>query len=311
MRVRLDKHTDYQSKDPHGLHWGLNRFVGTGHKLKIVEKGGNLERIAGQRFESIKPGDRLLQFGNPWIAKDPEERIFNHYEKLLPIVDKYYFWDNPQIPHFLYKDVWNPRGHKLWIRLVPDNIMSKACDFVPDRELQINEMLQWYTGNKRYTWRNMLPRRRDVKARGKRVLLLSSSTGVYHYYSNLDREQWLQDQAQKLTGLGYEVEIRRKMGRTQRILYQPRLDQYLYDNDFAFTLSYQSASMMESLIAGTPAVTYNHRHCGGKLATTYEEMLDGHIRESTQEDVDQRILQLFSDTFHKHEAFDGSWYRGQ
>jgi hypothetical protein len=134
---------------------------------------------------------------------------------------------------------------------------------------------------------------------------------VYHYYSNLDREQWLQDQAEKLTGLGYEVEIRRKMGRTQRILYQPRLDQYLYDNDFAFTLSYQSASMMESLIAGTPAVTYNHRHCGGKLATTYEEMLNGHIRESTQEQVDQRILQLFSHTFHKHEAYEGSWYRGQ
>jgi len=310
--MQLESTVKYDSKERHLLDWGLNRFVDDRMRIGHTSIGGSVERLPSQSLSQLKPTDRILQFGNPWVSKTPSERRFNHPDTVIPRVSNYYFWDNPELPHLLYKDAWNPHGHKNWMRLVPGGILSGRCDVRQERVLAINDQIRYHSDGKHMNWQSIVPKRRRVEVRGKRVLLILSSNGVYKHYDNLDKWQWAEQVQRILEARGYTVEVRDKMGRARRRRSQERLSDLLYDTDWAFSVSYQSAAVMESLLAGTAAVTWNRRDCGGWLTTPWQEMLEGNIRHNWRTlDVDLRVEQILSNTFHKQEAYTGEWYYGQ
>ena len=310
--MKLDRNTQYDTKEQHLLDWGLNRFTDDRMQIRHTSIGGSVERLQSQSVAHLKPTDRILQFGNPWVSKTPSERRFNHPDVVIPRVRAYYFWDNPELPHLLYQDRWNPKGHKNWMRIVPGGILSGRCDVLTERVEAINEQIAYYSQGTHKTWQSIVPKRRRVQVRGKRVLLILSSSGVYRHYDNLDKWRWAEHTQKILEGQGYTVEVRDKMGRARRRQFQERLSDVLYDSDWAFSVSYQSAAVIESLLAGTPAVVYNRRDCGGWLTTPWQEMLEGTIRHNWRTlDVDLRVEQLLSNTFHKNEAYTGEWYYGQ
>ena len=310
MKLELKK--KYDTKEQHLLDWGLNRFVDDRMQIRHTSIGGSVERLPSQSVAHLKSTDKILQFGNPWVSKTPSERTFNHPDMVIPRVSKYFFWDNPELPHLLYQDAWNPKAHKNWMRIVPGGILSGRCEVRQDRTEAINDQIRFYSGGAYTSWQSIVPKRRPVQVRGKRVLVILSSSGVYRHYDNLDKWRWAEHTQKILEGQGYTVEIRDKMGRARRRNYQARLSDLLYDTDWAFSVSYQSAAVMESLLAGTPAVTYNRRDCGAWLTTPWQEMLEGNIRHNWRTlDVDLRVEQLLSNTFHKEEAYTGEWYYGQ
>ena len=310
--MKLDLQKIYDTKELHLLHWGLNRFVGDGWQIRHTSIGGDCERLNSQTLSELKHRDRILQFGNPWLSKTASERIFNHPDTIIPRVSKYFFWENPELPHLLYQDAWNPLGHKNWMRVVPGGILSGRCEVVTDRVEAINDQISFYSGGAHRSWQSIVPKRRPVEVRGKRVLLILSSSGVYKHYDGLDKWQWAEQVQRILEARGYTVEVRHKMGRQARRRQQARLSDLLYDTDWAFSVSYQSAAVMESLLAGTPAVTWNRRDCGAWLTTPWDEMLEGNIRHNWRTlDVDLRVEQILSNTFHKEEAYTGEWYYGQ
>jgi len=304
--LNISPEVKYDGKQHHGLQWGFNRFVDDRMQIRDVAMGGSVVRVGATPIEQYDSTWRLLQFGNPWVCKDPTQRRFNHPNSIIPRVAAYYFWDNPELPHLLYRGSWNPRHEKSWMRIVPGGILSGDTPRLQHRVDSINQQLRILSGGAVSTWHDIVGPRRPVRVRGNRVLVILSSSGVYHHYSRLEKWTWKHGVVQDLVSRGYEVHVRDKVGRKNR----DNLNEILAE-DWAFTVSYQSACVMESVLAGTPAVTWNQRDCGGTLTTPYGEMLEGHIRECDEDAVDHRVECLFANTFHKQEAYTGEWYYGQ
>lgn len=305
----MKANTNYGTKEQHGLKWGLYELV-NGHKIQLESRGGNARRLKDQNLDRVQ--HPLLQMGNIWVHKDLKERgLFRHPDQIHTRNLEWYVWDNPQLPHLLYKGSWNPHGYKNWLRIVKGNTATTAD--TPLRQGQtgaerINEQLRQLTGNTITQWQQIVGKRRAVVPRGKRVLICPSGAGIFDHYYGIDKSSWINKRRRQIEAMGYEVVVRDKPSRGSREVNQNKLCEILAREDFAFTVSIHSVGPVESLIAGTPAVVEG-RHAGGPCATPWSEFKEtGTVRTPERESVDLWVERLLCDTFHKTEAYSGKWY---
>lgn len=307
----MKRDINYGTKQHHGLYWGINEFVQPGWRIANLDHGGSCQRLHEQDLTQCQ--NPVVVMGNVWAHKDfRQARLFRHPDLYELHHVRWFFWDNPQLPHLLYRGPHNPHGYKNWMRICEANTVTTTR--TPLRQNQsgntrINEQLRQITQGEISDWRDIVGHRRhQIEPRGRTVLICPSGTGIFPNYYGINKSNWIQERTEALEKLGYRVVLRDKPTRSQREINDNRLHQVLAREDIAFTVSIHSVVAMETLIAGVPAVVEG-RHPGGELATPWEEFLNTNaVRQPEREQVDQWVDRLLCDTFHKSEAYSGTWY---
>lgn len=308
MTILIDPNPtrNHSTKSSHGLHWGLNRFVGPGWRIALTELGGDCERLVDQRLDLIQATDRILMMGNAYVNRDPNMREFHRPEAVIPRCREFYFWDNPPLPHILYRGLHNPLGHKNWMRITRQGIMPRAGRHDTEQVRRINQQLGSLTGGRIQHWQQLTQGVRAVQPRSQRALVIESSHQVYERYAGITRDQWRAEVCAECARQGFTVDLREKQSRALRT---PReLDRVLRENSYAVTISFQSMAQVESVIAGVPAVNYLGEQLHSELVTPWQEFQQGQLRQAPADEVEQEIESMFDQLWHKQEAYAGAWH---
>lgn len=284
---------DDLGKAAHGLNFGWYQRIGTNPRIAITTHGGDYRRLV----PGLKPrGDHLVKFGNNWGSDWIDHKKIVH--------NNWHFWDNPEIPHFLYPGPHNPKGKKVWVRWCRNDIFSTPENTTVGHADRINYYLTEEAGQK-FTWEELVQPKPVRAKNSKRILICPSSANCYTYYYGLDQKTWIKRCIKMVESRGYEAVVRYKPGRTARTEQEDlRLVNSL--DQFAATVSQHSASAVESIGAGTPAIVTGP-HPAGPLATTREQFLSGEFNLPTDDQVYQWFELLLSNTRHKVELFTGIW----
>jgi hypothetical protein len=311
----MNPRTNYGAKQMHGLYFGLYHFVDDRMIIQDVEQGGSLRRVTNQAIEEIPKGVPLFQFGNIFGLKTShllhERTRFIHPQRLRDGGWEFYYWDNPTLPHVLYKGPWNPEGFKNWCRITHNSTMSEGDFTLGEGEQKLNHELETLTQGTHTTWQDIVGKRQPCQPRGSTVLLCPSSREMFLHYYNINASEWIKNKTKTLTKMGYKVEVRMKPGRQQREQGGGKLRDRLARNDIAFTVSCHSVGAIESILAGTPAVVEGW-HSGGELATPWDEFRNSNsLRTPSQEAITQWVKRLLDDTHHKTSVYSGEWFRVQ
>lgn len=308
----------YAKKEQHGLYFGVYQIEPGYMRIATQERGGDLVRLPEQRLERYTGSRGVVQLGNVWAVKDPyphERDRFIHPSEWIKRKIPYWFWDNPGLPHLLYKGPWNPRGYKNWCRLVhnatnitdPKLYNKHQTRYGGTRKL--NGQLKMLTDGAIVDWRDIVGGFRTVVQRKGIALICPSSSDMFRYYYGINASDWVKQKTSQLERMGYTVELRRKPGRPQREAEGGKLYERLAQGDVALTVSCHSAGVVESLIAGVPAVGEG-AHLGKDLVTPWDEFVrTGTLRTPKQSDVEQLVDHLAQDIYHKTEIYHGSWYQ--
>lgn len=268
--------------------FGWWQWVGPGYGYDGL-KGSNYRRISQTNDDNwyIKYGN---DFGPSWIDHTT--------------VKNFYFLDNAELPHLLYPSKINPRGQKEWVRMVPGAILTQQQSASGTE--RVNRLLSDFAGQQ-ITWQDLVKpqpvRLRDVK----RVLLCPSSPNCYEYYYNTTQSAWIKRMTELFASKGYTVDVRHKPTRDDRRDTRKRLGAILQSTDYFATVSQHSVSAVESILAGTPAITTGPHPCGN-LATPLEQFTSGEIRRPSLEQTEAWIDALLGNTYHKQEIRSGAWY---
>jgi hypothetical protein len=141
----------------------------------------------------------------------------------------------------------------------------------------------------------------------RRVLLCPVTDQSFKYYYNTSRTDWMWRWCAWCEKHGYEPVIRKKPTReTRRDNADRRLYNHLLMEDYAFTISQHSVSAVESIMAGTPAVTTGPSPVGS-LNTPPEWAQQDVFVIPEVEVVWEWIQRWASNTYHKQELFSESW----
>ena len=308
--MAITAEVNYGTKQQHGLKWGIYRVTGDAMRIRTRELGGDVERLQDQNLGLVTDKDTLVVMGNIWVHKDEQERTrFRHPRLVAQTGATAWYWDNPQLPHLLYRGAWNPNGYKNWMRIVKNNTATQTAQGSGKGEAVINEQLVKITNGRHTQWQSIIGEHRACQIRSKTALLCPSGAGIFPNYYGLDKAKWIQQKTRELEKLGWRVILRDKPGRSAREhIHNGRLYQQLIAQNIGITVSIHSVGPVESLLAGVPALVEG-RHAGGECATPYDEyMQTGNIRMPHQTDVEQWCARLLDDTFHKTEAYEGTWY---
>ena len=314
MQIRPDR--NYGTKDPHGLRWGISVFVGDSRRCALTELGGGLERLPNQDL-SLVQGRDLLVFGNIWVHKDPNEQtLFRHPDQLNQLGVTWWYWDNPELPHLLYRGAWNTQGHKNWLRLVPCNTATQQSHLdqpITDTISQcshehIDRILHNSTGGEISSWQHCVGEIRDCVPRGRRILIAPSGAGVFQHYYGRDRHTWIAQCAERIRQLGYEPVMRPKPSRRQREhAAAGRLCDLLKREDFAAVLCHHSVIPVEAQLAGVPTITAGS--CTEMPASiTWDQFCLGvPIPQVDRQLVTEQVNRILMHTHHKWSAIHGGW----
>ena len=299
----LRANKNYGEKHYHGNPFGLSH-MGTGWRLCDAAHGGTLKPAEQGEFSK-----KMLMFGNCWIKGTP----WTHPDA-IPSTTRWFYWDNPQLPHLLYQGVWNPKGYKNWCRIVECNTATQTATPIRTGQTgsaRINRQLGEVTNGTITHWEQIVGDRSDCRLRGDVVMLCPPSGPVFEHYYATTKGLWIHRWRRILEDRGYTVIIRDKPQRQKREQHQNRLYQQLQKKQIAFTVSIHSVSAIESILAGVPAVVEG-RHPADNIGTAAEKFLQtGEINTPTVQEQNIWIERLLMDTFHKTECYDGSWYNGE
>jgi len=311
----MNPQENYGRKHYHGLHFGLYHFVDDRMQIKDHQMGGSLKRVEGQSLDQIPKDALLFQFGNIWALKasnlQHERTKFIHPRRLLEKGWNFYYWDNPTIPHILYRGPWNTNGWKNWCRITYNSTMTENNFTLGEGEAKLNHELNTLTNGTYTQWQQIVGEIKPCTQRKGVVLLCPSSREMFHHYYGISVNEWIARKTKTLTKMGYAVEVRVKPGRQTRETKGGKLYERLSRNDVAFTVSCHSVGAIESILAGVPAVVEG-AHSGGDLATPWEEFKNTNsVRTPSQDDVMQWCKRLLDDTHHKLDVYSGEWFRVQ
>ncbi len=298
---------NYANKSLHGLKWGLNVFTGPGYQMRLRELGGDMERLLNQDISLLTDRDRVLMMGNAWTHKDPKERIWHDPRLVSRLVKEFYFFDNPPLPHILYKGPHNPLALKNWMRIVPGHWMPQAQDWTGQHRDRVNRELCEITGGEINSWLDLVGKTRDVQPRGHRALIIESSSQVYEHYAGTTRDQWLYQIQQELSRQNIFPEYRHKVGRNMRHRIGELRD-VLSTDQWRCTVSFQSMAVVESLLAGVPAVDLAGEPALRELVTPWAEFCQGELRCPSRDTVISHVEAMFDQLWHKHAAYRGEWH---
>lgn len=298
---------DYSNKSQHGMRWGLNVFTGPGYRMRLRELGGDLERLPNQDITLLQPTDRVLMMGNAWTHKDPRDRTWHDPRRVRELVKEFYFWDNPPLPHILYRGAHNPLGLKNWMRIVPQHWMPQASDFTGYHRDRINRELAEITEGGIQSWLDLVGDTGDVAPRGGRVMVVLSSSHVYEYYAQTTRTEWFHKVQSECQRQGLTVVQRSKQSRRLRS-QQGELSRELSQQPWRCTISFSSMAVVESLLAGVPAVDLGGEPALRDLVTPWQEFTQGELRCPSRDTVISHVEAMFDQLWHKHAAYRGEWH---
>jgi hypothetical protein len=248
----------------------------------------------------------LVKFGNEWASKpgDPfYDKPFQH-----PKVVKHtnwYFWDNPEVPQFLWRNPANPNGSKDWVRFVKSSLFTTPELHTANGASRCNDLLKEFSRGRITAWYEIAKIKPFSVTSAKRVLICPVSANNYTNYYATSQIQWVNDITQRLDRLGYAYDIRYKPGRKERATGRQLTDQ-LTSGTYCATVSQHSVAAVESIMAGVPAVVTGP-HPAGDLATPWEEFANGHLRTPEQIAVVNWIEILLGNVRHKRELIEGEW----
>lgn len=299
----VDLTRNWGQKHYHNLKWGIHTNITQDYSVNDTV----YQRLENQDLNKI-PNDNkhLLIFGNIWANKHEPPRFHNPAVIRLVHRHRYVFWDNPALPHLLYKGPWNPDGYKNWCRMCWDWINptphTKPAN-VSGSE-RINEHLKRASGGAIRDWRELSDGLRDCRG-GRRALLVPSSPEWHHYYLNQSVEQWIKTRTQVLESRGYTVVVRPKPSRQAREGAAGKLYQQL--EGIGLVVS-EGVSALEAIMAGVPALVGDWAPTG-PLATRWDDFLmDEPIDTPTADRTDEWMERVLQDTFHKSEIYSGEWH---
>lgn len=308
----------YARKEIHGMYFGVYQLEPGFMRVATQEKGGDLIRLPEQRLERYTGERGVVQLGNVWAVKAPYEHErdrFIHPREWITRKIPYWFWDNPGLPHLLYKGPWNPRGYKNWCRLVHNSTSITDMNLYNKHQLKtggirkLNGQLKMLTDGAIVDWRDIVGGFRTVEQRKGIALVCPSSNDMFVNYYGIYASEWVKQKTQHLEQMGYTVEVRGKPGRPQREQQGGKLYERLHRGDVALTVTCHSAAVVESLIAGVPAVSEG-AHLGKNLVTPWDEFLKtGTLRTPKVSDVEGLVEHLAYDIYHKTEIHYGSWHQ--
>ena len=297
---------NYGRKDQHGLKWGIYKFVNGGHQVKITSIGGDVERLKDQNLSLVTNKDRLVIMGNIWVHKDAVEATkFRHPDLINQTGALWHYWDNPSLPHLLYKGAWNPNGYKNWMRLVKGNTATTRQ--VGSGAERINTQLDQLTNGRITAWQEIVGPIRPSEVRTKTALLCPSGSHIFPNYYGLNKQKWIQDKTEQLTKKGWNVILRDKPSRRGREINDNKLYEILVKERIGLTVSLHSVGPVESLLCGVPSIS-DGAHGGGELVTPWTEFLKTEeLRLPSQQQIFDWVDNILSETFHKTEVYKGEW----
>lgn len=305
---------NYGVKGYHGLFFGLYHFIDDRMIVKDHSMGGSLRRVNNQMYDQIPKDATLFQFGNIWGLKQGnlfhERSRFIHPQRLLDGGWEYFYWDNPTLPHILYKGFWNPEGYKNWCRLTHNTTSPHNPIENMHGARRINAQLKHLTKGSIVDWRDIVGGIKQVEHRkGGVALLCPSSREMFLNYYDKHLNFWIQEKTKKLQNMGYKVEVRVKPGRPQRETHDGKLYERLRRGDVSITVGCHSMGAIESLLAGVPAIVEG-AHSGGACATPWDEFVQGgEVRVPLQSAVERHANYMLNYTYHKLELYDGTWFK--
>ena len=281
-------------KVAHGMQFGWHQRVDNNWRVGLTTHGGCLERI--NSLDQVN-GEMMVKFGNDfgpnWI---PHTNIPHR---------NWYFFDNPEIPQLLHSHAANPSGKKTFVRFTQGDVFTNSQNSTPDSS-RLDAVLTDLSGGT-VTLENLI---RPVPVRLKntrRVLLCPVTNNSFKYYYNTTQAHWLWRWCAWCETHGYEPVVRKKTTREhRRDNPQARLYNHLLLEDYAFTISQHSVSAVESIMAGTPAVTTGPSPIGSMNTPPEWAEQDVFVIPEVEK-VWEWIQRWASNTYHKQELFSESW----
>lgn len=292
--------SEWATKKIHGLHWGHWQHINSDpriHKDNFVPVFDITTTNAHQM---------CIKFGNEWASKPEDpfyDRAFQH-PRLYPH-DNWYFWDNPEVPQFLWRNPANPAGSKDWVRWVKSSLFTTPELHNTNGASRCNDLLKEFSKGRITAWHEIAKCKPFAVTSAKRVLICPVSANNYPNYYNTTQTAWVNLITQRLDRLGYAYDIRYKPGRKERATGKQLTDQ-LSTGAYCATVSQHSVAAVESIMAGVPAVVTGP-HPAGNLATPWEEFEQGHLRTPELIETVNWIETLLGNVRHKRELFEGEW----
>ena len=283
------------SKAAHGMNWGWHQRVEDHWRVGVVSHGGAYAKLNNLNWVD---GEHCIKFGNDFGSNWIDHTDIPHRN--------WHFWDNPEIPHFLYPNPANPSGGKHWVRWCRGDIFSTAHNTEPGHSNRINQLLSEFAGVP-LVWQEIVQPKTVKLRNSKRILLCPSSSNCYTYYYGETRSQWIDRWAGWCEAQGYEPVLRNKPARPVRNNDEDARLCNTAENYFA-TISQHSVAAIESIIGGTPAVVTGPNP-GGPLVTTPKQFEQGNIVVPDMDAVMDWLELCLSNIRHKSELFSGAWHQ--
>ena len=303
-----DLKANWGVKHLHGLKWGIHINTTDDYRVKSATQGGAYARLRDQDLNNIpKHNKHLLIFGNIWANKH-EAPVFHNPDVLRQLRHKYVFWDNPALPHLLYKGPWNPEGYKNWCRMCWDHINPTPHHKPANTEgaTRINRLLAQASDGKIDHWHQLIGGHpKDTKI-NQNVLLVPSSPEWHLYYQGIGVNEWLNERSNYLRNEGFDIHIRRKPSRQDREGDVGKLYEYIQEKNIGLVVA-EGVGALEAILAGVPAIVGDYAPTG-PLAITWDQYRAGvPVDTPTADRVDEWMERVLQDTFHKSEIYSGSW----
>lgn len=294
--------------DDSGFRWGPFNILGPRPwPLRIQQQGGSVYYpYRDTHRQKHSHGPRAVDPTLPIIMKGNFFEDFTHIRDFA--LSEVYYWDNCLLPQLMYTNPANPRGSKVWCRLVQGSTApggyTGSDQQYQEHQLRVNDWLQRESQGQVRDWREICRVYRPVRSRAPRVLLcLSQFQTLQHYYgeSRSDIEQAVREICYQRN---WQLVIRDKRDRRHR--EQHSLTDQLLSEDYHCAICTHSAAALEILATGTPVVSLG-AEVAHHLSTTWSEFRDGAVREASKEEVEAQMLKTLSTVFHKQELLSGSW----
>ena len=294
--------------DDSGFRWGPFNLRGPRPwPLRIQQQGGAvIYPYQDQHRTKRSHGPRAVDPNLPIIMKG---NFFEDFTHIRDFSDReVYYWDNCLLPQLMYMNPANPRGNKVWCRLVRGStapgLYTQTDTEIELHETRVNEWLQKESQGVTRSWSEVCRVYRPVKSRAPRVLLCLSQTLTLQAYYGESRSELEQEIRKICDSQGWELTVRFK--RDRRYREQHSLTDLLMREPFHIAICTHSAAALEILATGTPVMSLG-AECSHHLSTSWDQFCAGVVRECTEQEVYDQMRRTLSTVFHKQELLSGSW----
>jgi len=298
--------------DDSGFKWGPFNIIGPKPwRLKIVPwQGSVVYPYSNPAFRAkVSHGPHQFDPDMPVICKGNNMSDFTHPDT-YPDHTEWYYWDNSLLPQFMTNCAANPRGEKVWTRLVYRGIFPGRYrgteQELEQREREINDLIRRLANGVAYRWQDIV--RIDYieyNPRPRILLCLPSADIPWHYYKQ-PMNQIIDTIRQIADYRGLQLDIRHKPARRNR-LGQASINYQLEQGQYLAVIGIHSAIGAEVVARGVPYVSLG-QHSLADLAYTLEDLANLDLTPRPQEQVYQRLRQLLLLTRSKPlELISGTW----